>query len=241
MRILIGAPVRQDEETFKLYIESLKNLNTDGLDVDWFFILHNSPHLKKYLHPRQYIEAKSDEEYQKDETHHWTEKNLKQVAVMKNHLLDRTILEKHNYFFLVDSDILLHPETLQTLVKSNKKIVSEVFWTRWQPNEEEMPNAWICDYYAFDTLNRFKQWRNKGLYQVGMTGACILIHSDVIKAGVDYSPIYNVSHSVWEDRAFCIRSAVHGFDIWMDTQYPAKHLYRKEDVYEVQSKKRVHI
>jgi hypothetical protein len=232
MKILIGAPVRQDEETFQLYLASLKNLNTKGLKVEWFFILHNSPNLKKYLEPYQYTEVTSNDEYKKDFTHHWTPTNLSHVAMMKNELLKKAKQKGADYFFLVDSDILLHPDTLQQLVKSNKKIISEIFWTRWHPEEEEQPNAWIYDHYSFDTLDRFKQWREKGLYQVGMTGACILIHKDVFTK-VNYSPIYNVSYSAWEDRAFCIRAAVHVFEIWMDTHYPAKHLYRKEDLNEV--------
>ena len=48
-KILIGAPVRQDEETFLKYLESLKSLNTKGLEVDYFFILHNSENLEKYF------------------------------------------------------------------------------------------------------------------------------------------------------------------------------------------------
>jgi len=57
-----------------------------------------------------------------------------------------------------------------------------------------------------------------------------LIHRDVIASGVNYSPLYNVSFSNWEDRAFCIRAAAYGYKIYMDTHYPATHLYREEDV-----------
>ena len=50
-RIMIGAPVRQDEETFVKYLESLKKLNTEGLEVDYFFILHNSKNLENCSTP----------------------------------------------------------------------------------------------------------------------------------------------------------------------------------------------
>lgn len=229
MRILMGAPVKQDEETFKYYLESLSHQQHDH-EVDYFFILHNSPSLKQYLHPHQYEEYSNDTVYEKTHTHVWKNSNLKDVATMKNFLLQKTLDEGYDYFFLVDSDIMLHPKTLAHLVAQDKPIVSEIFWTRWRPDEEEMPNAWDHDYYSYTRLGYWNAWRKKGLYQVGYSGACILIHRDVILSGVNYSPIHNVSFSNWEDRAFCIRAAVNGYKVFMDTHYPATHLYREEDV-----------
>lgn len=230
MRILIGAPVNQDEQIFQYYLESLNNQQHGDYEVDYFFILHNSPQLKQYLHPHQYIEHTNDTMYKKTDTHVWKNKNLYDVATMKNYLLQKTLEEGYDYFFLVDSDIMLQPKTLAHLVKQNKKICSEVFWTRWRPDEEEMPNAWDHDYYSFTKLGYWNKWRHKGLYEVGYSGACILIHRDVVASGVNYSHIPNVSFSNWEDRAFCIRAAVNGYKIYMDTHYPAIHLYREEDV-----------
>jgi hypothetical protein len=63
-----------------------------------------------------------------------------------------------------------------------------------------------------------------------MTGACTLIKRKVLEAGVNWNPVNNVSFSKWEDRAFCIRAAVHGFEIWLDSHYPARHLYRDSEV-----------
>lgn len=237
MKILIGCPARQDEETFELYINSLRKLKTGGHDVHLFFILHNSPHLKKYLLPHEFVEYQTDEEYVKtDETHHWTNRNLYHVQKMKNLFLDMVKQQSFDYFFLVDSDILLHEDTLIHLLKQEKKIISEVFWTKWNPNDEEQPNAWTHDFYSFDRPEKIWSWhRAKSIFEVGGTGAVILIHKDVVNAGVNYSPIFNISFSEWEDRAFCIRAAVAGFKIYMDTNFPAVHLYRKEDVERVKA------
>lgn len=239
MRILIGAPVRQDHTTFYRYLKALNQLDTEGYNVDFLFILHNSPRLKRFLRLDQYVEYQSIGEYKRDEvTHHWTDQNLKDVTVMKNFLLNYTENYGYDYFFLVDSDLILKPETLQTLINANRDIVAEVFWTKWTPEGMEMPNAWMFDHYEFSPKMEFKHWRNKGLYQVGMSGACILVHRKVIESGVNYSPIYNVSHSVWEDRAFCIRAAVHGFEIWLDTTCPPEHLYRQTKPIKPSSDKR---
>ena len=225
-KILIGCPTRQDEEVFKLYLQSLNELERGDNQVDYFFILHNSPNLKKYLKENEYTEITTNSKYVIGDTHYWQDDNLKEVTIMKNFLLHKTLSEGYDYLFLIDSDIILNKNVLLHLLEQKKNIISEIFWTKWTSQREEEPNAWTHDFYSFDNLNRLKLWREKNVYEVGGTGACILIHRNVIEAGVNYSPIKNVSFTNWEDRAFCIRANVLGFNIYLDTNYPAKHLYR---------------
>lgn len=138
-----------------------------------------------------------------------------------------------SHLFLVDSDLVLHPKTLRQLVAANMPIIAEVYWTRWNPGLPPQPNAWDLDFYTFIVDKQGDEpgakYRVPGLYKVGGTGACILIRRDVLEAGIRYEPIDNVSWSQWEDRAFCVRAAVHGFGIWLDTHYPATHLYRESE------------
>ena len=82
MKILIGSPVKQDEKIFQYYLESLSNLKCDH-EIDWFFILHNSPELKKYLKPNQYEEYINQTQYAVEKTHIWKKDNLKDVTIMK--------------------------------------------------------------------------------------------------------------------------------------------------------------
>jgi hypothetical protein len=230
-RILIGAPVRQDHTTFYKYLKALNQLDTDGIKVDFFFILHNSPRLKRFLKPNQFVEFESLNEYKRDNhTHHWTNENLKDVAIMKNALLRYVTDNKYDYFFLVDSDLILQPQTLKQLLSREVPIVAEVFWTKWTPDTDEQPNAWMFDYYGFHFDRQYEEFRKHDFFRVGMSGACILIKRNVIDSGVNYSPIHNVSYSLWEDRAFCIRAAVHGWYIYLDTTCPPEHLYRQKPV-----------
>ena len=230
-RVLIGAPVRQDHTTFYKYLKALNQLDTAGVEVDFLFILHNSPRLKRFLKPSQYIEYQSEHEYVRHEyTHIWTNNNLSDVANMKNFLL-AVARNNYDYFFLVDSDIILESDTLQRLISHDKDIVAQCFWTQWQPNSEPMPNAWLSDFYTFQTEGQWRQWHKSGLYAVGGTGACILISGQVLRNdNVSYTPIPNVTFSNWEDRAFCIRASVCGFEMFIDTTNPPLHLYRKKDM-----------
>ena len=228
-KILIGAPVRQSEGVFREYLKSLDNLEKpDNVTIDRFFYLHNSPELAKLLKPDEYLLVTSDEDYKRDEnTHEWKSVNLKIVTYLKNDLLKRTIEGDYDYFMLVDSDLILHPKTLVALFEADKPITAEVFWTKWQAGERPTPNAWDLDHFTFyeDSIDK---WKNPGLYKVGGTGACILIHRSVIESGVNYSPLYNVSF--WgEDRSFSIRATAHDYELWLDTNCPCKHLYRKTE------------
>jgi hypothetical protein len=234
MKILIGAPVKQDEKVFQYYLESLRKLKKDNLEVDLLFVFNDSENLIKYLNDDEFfVIYNTSNKYVKDDTHNWTEKNLTDVSTMKNFLLDQTIEKGYDYFFLVDSDLILHEETLLHLLKQDKDIIGEVFWTKWnKTDEKETPNAWMYDMYSFAYLNQFESWKTKGIYEVGYTGACVLISKHAIINGANYKPIKNISYTSWEDRAFGVRASVNDINIYLDTHYPALHLYREEDVLE---------
>jgi hypothetical protein len=218
MKILVGAPVNQTTVIFEQYLNSLRNMKGE---FDLFFVLHNSPHLIPLLSDNEYVEFNTNTKY---EPHNWTPKNLKEVGIMRNMLVDYAKTNDYDYFFSVDSDQIIHQDTLVHLISLNKDIVGEVIWTKWKDNEEEMPNAWMSDFYEFGNFP-IQLLRVPGLYKVGMMGGCYLIKKAVLHAGVSYAPIYNISYTAWEDRAFFVRAAVHGFDCYLDTTYPVKHLY----------------
>jgi cellulose synthase/poly-beta-1,6-N-acetylglucosamine synthase-like glycosyltransferase len=242
MKILIGTSVRQEEETFRYYLQSLDNLKVPaGVQAHKHFVLHNCDELIPVLRHHtdfatrlSYESCKTNTEYIKDEeTHHWKEEAIHEISGIKNHILEKARQENYDYMFFVDSDLILHPDTLWHLISQHKDIIAEVFWTKWKPTEPEAPNAWDYDTYAFASETaekRWEEWRNPGVYQVGMTGACTLLSSRVIQnQNVNYSRVYNVTF--WgEDRHFCLRVACNNFGIWLDTNYPATHLYRPSEV-----------
>jgi hypothetical protein len=230
MKVLISAPVKQDIAIFKAYLKHLDELIIpEGVTVDRLFCLNNCPELKQFLKPTEYIEYNSDNGYSADEfTHNWTEKGINDVAEMKNTLSFLAVKADYDYIFFVDSDLILHPNTLQALLQADKDIIAEVFWTKWTPQSEPQPNAWDFDHYGF--VNGFERYKQGGVMLTGGTGACMLIKTDVFMQGVNYNPVYNVSYTHnGEDRAFCVRAAARDFAIWIDTNYPCRHLYRQSE------------
>lgn len=229
MRVLIAAPVRQDEKIFKEYLESLDSLEIpEGVTVDRLFIFHNSDNLIPLVNCSYGI-LKTDDDYPRDtKSHVWTEKNIENIIRIKNTIAAHTLQYGYDYVFMVDSDLILHPKTLRALLDAKKDIVAEIFWTRFDPDGVPLPNCWMYDGYDGVTEEAMREWVEPGVYKVGMTGACILIHRKVFESGVCYNDIYNISYS-GEDRFFCVRAVAHNFEIWVDTHYPCTHLYRDSE------------
>jgi hypothetical protein len=71
--------------------------------------------------------------------------------------------------------------------------------------------------------------KKPGVYEVGGLGACTLIELEPLAKGVNFDPIKNLTIP-GEDRFFCIRAAILGYDLFVDTHYPAYHIYREKDL-----------
>jgi hypothetical protein len=228
MRILIASPVRQDEGIFIEYLKSLDNLIIpEGVEIDRYFILNDCENLSKYLKTNEYEILNTNDEYiTNEQTHIWSSDNINKMSILRNRLIDKVLNEGYDYFFMVDSDLILNPNTLKQLLSTGKDLVSNIFWTESNPNSKEYwPNCWEYDQCTSEQES-VRQWLKPGTYEVGGTGACFLISRKVLEKGVNYSPISNIKNLQGEDRFFCVRAVCNGFKIFIDTHYPATHLYR---------------
>lgn len=262
-RVLIGSPVHQKSEILNEFLISLIELYKENLEVSYFFIDDNvneksSNLLKQFQNDNDnvYIEKSNIQcnVYMKDEnTHTWTENLIAKVAGFKNRIIEFAKMNEYDYLFFIDSDIVMSPKTLLQLIKDKKDVISNIFWTRWQPETMEMPQVWLKDSYLFynkidnfttpdeEILKQTEEFLTKlripGIYKVGGLGACTLLSRNALIKGVNFNDIYNISF--WgEDRAFCIRATALGLELFVDTNYPAYHIYRESDLYGVENYKR---
>ncbi|MCL6604065.1 MAG: glycosyltransferase [Paenibacillus sp.] len=257
-RILLGSPIHQKPPILRQFLDSLLRLQLDTLELDFYLIDDNedeqsSQLLEDFKSSREnvflQISGYRDPYIRDDTTHFWSANLVWKVANFKNMMIQRAALLDYDYLFLLDSDLLLHPLTLKHLAASGKDIISEVFWTQWQPNTILQPQVWMHDEYsqwerlpgeqlsAEEISYRFNHFLTKlkipGIYEVGGLGACTLISRHAIDSGVSYNIIKNISY--WgEDRHFCIRAAALGIPLYVDTHYPALHLYRDSDLSKVE-------
>lgn len=255
IKVLIGSPIRQEYEILNSFINSLKDMIKEDILVDYFFIDDNDDinsrnllyKFSEEVNGRVIIKEgeKIDNYIRTEDTHCWKDNLIWKIAEYKNRIIQYSKKESYDYLFLIDSDIILHPKTLIHLISRNKEIIAEIFWTKWKKSSVELPQIWLLDQYnlvpkkSFEVLsqaesdrryiNFIEQLKKPGIYEVGGLGACTLISKKALDKGVNFDKIYNLSF--WgEDRHFCIRAAALGLKLYVDTTYPAYHIYRKEDI-----------
>jgi len=138
-------------------------------------------------------------------------------AVIRNHGLHQ--LKNEDYIFSCDSDILVRPETLKKLVSHKKDIVASLI-----PNNKSGTLYNILDWRDLNNATHIRSFPRNELISVGFTGACYLIDSRVIKAGVRYG-----YHPQGEDGYFCRMALQRGFKIYADTGLKQEHKMRTTD------------
>lgn len=255
-KILLGSPVKQTPEILKEFLCSLSELDRIGFSLDCLFIDDNDADssciLNSFTLPESkisIIKAKEADhtrpcsEY--GSTHNWNRDLIERIAAIKNHILDKALEGDYTHLFLIDSDIVLHPQTIRQLLFNKKDIVANIFWTRFSRWDTFFPQVWQMDQRALydprDPQTKSKEYRTvkelefveslkeKGVFKVGGLGACTLIARNVLQSGVNFTSLYNLSF--WgEDRSFCIRAATAGYQLFVDTHFPAYHIYRQSDL-----------
>lgn len=255
-RILLGSPVKREPEILAEFLRSMAELDATGLSLDFFFVDDNkgdasSQMLRSFscdgakvtvVDASDIVPDLPDNSYS---GHKWNLDLIKRVGDMKNYIIDATKAGDYTHVFFVDSDIVLHPQTLKQLLSDEKDIIANIFWTRFSPWDIHLPWIWQMDQGAlYDIRDRKTKKRayriakemefldslkEKGVFRVGGLGACLLVSRHALEAGVNFNGLYNVSFR-GEDRAFCIRAVAAGFELFVDTWYPAYHIFRMADL-----------
>jgi hypothetical protein len=235
------------------FLTALGELDLNGIEVEFAFVDDNddpdSSALLRAFNPGVVVRspdpATRADLYETDErTHHWLPSLMNRVAAYKDRFLKLALDEGFDAVLLVDSDLVLHPRTLRQLLDNNVPICSEIFWTQWSPGGPALPQVWDHGQYELFHLDRgealtpdeanartrafLDRLREPGLHSVGGLGALTLIRKEAIARGVCFRELPNVK-VVGEDRDFCIRAAALDLPLFVDTRWPALHLYREAD------------
>ncbi len=253
-RVLIGSPIRQKPAILKEFLLSLEELTTNTFEADYLFVDDEvNPESIQILYdfaakkqPHCLIAKSTDTQNDvyicNEQTHFWSDQVIWKVAAFKDFIIQHAFKNNYDYLFLIDSDIVMYPQTIDHLISINKDIVSNIFWTDWQPGYPKLPQVWYYDEYKQYAINAREPLTNEeitsrtiaflqlmatpGTYEVGGLGACTLISKKALSMGVNFKKIKNLTF--WgEDRHFCIRAAALGIDLFVDTYYPAYHIYRE--------------
>lgn len=258
-RVLVGSPVHQRPEILAAFLGSLRQLESgsgdDRIQLDFIFIDDNTDERSSLVlgrfaqtteRVRVFAAPESEQAYVCDEvTHRWTEQLCWKVGAFKDIIIEHAVDAGYDALFLADSDLVVHPKTIAHLASLGLDIVSEVFWTKWQPNSPELPQVYFWDQYDMvprrrdevltpeQQNQRFAQFlaamRTPGVYDVGFLGACTLLSRNALVTGARFKEIPNLS--LWgEDRHFCVRASALGLRLHADTHYAPLHLYRDSEI-----------
>ena len=236
VKVQVSACIHQENVgILEAYLDGLLESYDEGLDISYRFALHaplgyEERMIHEYLPNATIvtIETETPPVERTVECHHWTPEAVKVVATAKDELLYSALRNEADYIFFVDSDTVIQPETIQHLVSLQKPVCAEVLWTRWRMHLEPRPNAWDSDGYKI-AASTIAQLHHPGTYRAWMVGGCVMIKRFAIEKGVKYGALKTLS--LWgEDRHFSIRAEALGIDMWIDTCYPAFHIYRDWDL-----------
>ncbi|MBT0608450.1 glycosyltransferase family protein [Aequorivita echinoideorum] len=237
-KILHFSSVRKPPGILQLHLQSLNDLNTSGYEVIYSFIDDNddqlsSDLLKKFCNEKNGrvlldFDISTLPNYSGDER--WQEDLYKRITLIKNKAINYFLENNYDYLFLTDSDLIIHPQTLNNLVNAGKDFCASIFWTHFDKSPTYTPNCWNSVPKGF-TLNNLLTWINPGTFEVDFTGACTLLSRKILSKDVSFEKIKNVSY-LGEDKHFCIRASVLGFQPYINTQNPSFHLYNKDYIKE---------
>jgi len=232
IKILIGACIRQDQTVLEWYWKSLIRLKLPpDTEVEYCFVDDSDGKIYWSLTPEEMAPLTVLESDPRPEgakynisaiTHEWYPETLE-------HLLLQYAQDKHfNYFLLVDSDLLLDPDTLLSLISLDSPISSAVFWSQWEPNSPPLPQVWLRNPYEMQGLGIqvhefLRSLAERQVVRVIGGGACTLFDTRVF-SHCRYHPRLEglPTHGMWqgEDRTMsitCQQSHIEQFaDGWPD-------------------------
>jgi len=258
-KVLIGSPVRQHPDILREFLSSLSELDTSGFDPVFLFVDNNdtlaasrqlSEFAKRSLAPVIIWRTPIVGRYLCDErTHRWNEQLIRRVAAFKDAIFEFALQNEMDSVLLVDSDLVLHPETVRRLLSHRLGIVAMVFWTRFMPEQPPLPNVWLHDSYGLYKRLRSEQIslievqrrmdafisamrKEPGVYRVHGFGACTLFPRIALEKGIRFEEIKGLTF--WgEDRHLAIRAEALGIPSFADSSLPPFHIYRQDDLSKV--------
>ncbi|WP_283642215.1 hypothetical protein [Croceibacter atlanticus] len=221
----ICKPKKILEQTIPSWVENANIQNADILLYDDNVSKESSTFLRTFSNKSSFkVEGNWVNKNDTYNNHAWRVNQVDHIIGIKNKAIQYALKHNYDYLFLVDADLVLNPNTLQHLIGLKKDFVFELFWTVFTDQTFAKPNCW--DVHSWQYLNKetILQLKEPGTYPVNAGGACTLLSKKALKIGLDFTRLKNLPYG-GEDRHFCTRAEALGIDIFIDTHYPAYHIF----------------
>lgn len=222
MKILAGGPaVDIEAEYFKASRDSIVGQKT-----------------KHELKVNYIVDESPGDFHVTDDNHHWSDDSVHRVARMRQDFMDMAEAGGYDACWFVDSDLILGPRTLETMLDVDAPIVFGVFWTTWKGQKGPLPQVWDTHSYGFDWVEHphkpgerifptIEAMKRRMEIEVNGGGACTLIRMEAFGKARYFPPLKGMPW--WgEDRDFCTRAQVHGLQMVATGKVQIAHLYTPE-------------
>jgi hypothetical protein len=204
--VLVGCPIRNRDWIAERYLQGIYNLNFDKKQIILYFLLNDSTDsteqiLKRFqqLHKHEYKDFIIDKvknripEYRRSISMNpnmanlYWEKVYTNIANLRNKVIDKVLELQADYWFSVDSDILIdNPETLNILINEGKGkfVISGVI------NNDQLRNPHLplqqaaCNFLNFNEHGKVYHitgWNYTDLIECCVTGAVCLYSCELFK------------------------------------------------------------
>lgn len=230
-KIMISAPVRNRYEILDHYLNSIKNIDYDKSQIDLYWIINNSSNKVMDILNKFIDENKSDYNsigydvfdfnevcaINADRSGINRELFYKNVAVLRNKIIERAKSNSSDYLLFWDTDILAPKNILKELLCKNKDCIAGLV------KNHPMMDAYNFLHYSkerdmFVRKHDFN-FNSKNLIKVDLTGALILLSKKAIESGKYYSC------KSGEDEGFARCMMENQIDMWIAPELRCQHIY----------------
>ncbi|WP_397303652.1 glycosyltransferase [Nonlabens ulvanivorans] len=239
-KILLFSSLCKPKKVLEQSLPSMIELHHEGVELDVLFYDDNKTNEAQHFVQNtgaQYDHVTIEKDYLQSlstyKKHNWTVSAVDRIIEIKNRAIQIALENDYDYLFLVDADLVLHPDTLLHLLRQEKDFIFELFWTVFTNDSIAKPNCWDIHSWSYTSAQTILQLKNPGTYKVGAGGACTLLSKKALKKGLDFKRISNLPYG-GEDRHICTRAEVLDIDIYIDTHYPAYHIHNPDKNLEAQ-------
>lgn len=146
-------------------------------------------------------------------------KSLHSIEDMRNRAVEEALRLDCTHLLQIDSDMVVHPETIPVLLSREMDIVGALYFNRFPPFE---PTAVISD-------DRFPEWISDDFYEVEKVGGgCLMVNTDVFRCieppwfKMDRDAMGKIK--LGEDFTFCKKARALGYKIYCDSTVTAQHV-----------------
>lgn len=235
--VMLGCPIARNREwVIEEYLSAIHNLDYPKKKIHLAFFVNGKPEDRTEEYLFEY-KTKFEHEYNNIDIWVMDDKNTDQenregrdfehFSNIRNTWISMR-RKDDEYIFSVDSDIIIPPETLKKLLSHNKEVVSALI-RNGSAGPYELYNIFGASLIAKTGNDNYIHMydpmiRTQGLITVDVTGACYIIHRDVLDAGAHYG-----RHLQGEDIYFCEKVKDLGYQIYCDQDLMPDHIMTREE------------